>query len=193
MPRLFWLVLIAWMAPSTQAQQSLNLMLVDYAGLSAGELDGTAHLAKTLLGGSGVETRWSICRSADLKAGRCYPKGEYSHVRVVVERELLNRNDPRLLGWANVDTASGPYPMVYAFSRGVETLAMETSQPRSVVLACVIVHELLHLLGLEHTEQGIMRPRFRRQDMKPLSNGLTLLSNEQLSRVRARAFTMAPK
>jgi hypothetical protein len=186
MVRPILLAVLVYLAPAARCE-TLEVIVLDYAGLRGSHAEGAVGIAKTILGGAGLKTRWSVCNAAALERGDCAGPLTSSHLRVLVEKQpLRGLTTPSVLGWANRESAEGDYPTAYAFFGPADELAVETGQPVSVVLGCVIAHEVFHLLGLEHSEQGIMRPRFRPSDIRPLSRGMTLLSSQQMNKARAR-------
>ena len=66
----------------------------------------------------------------------------------------------------------------YAFYGPVKWLAKSTNQPVSLVLACVMAHEVGHLLGMKHSPSGIMKPQFVLRDLLDAAQGRLSFTTE---------------
>ena len=80
-----------------------------------------------------------------------------------------------ILGFANMDSAAGGSPQVYVFHGPVRKAAEHSPFERT--LARVMVHEILHSLGLAHSPFGIMRDTVGEQDLASFLRGPALRSD----------------
>ena len=111
---------------------------------------------------AGIESTWLVCPRPD----ECALPPVRTYVRMIVAKQTMGP----VLGMAMVDTLPAGNPQVYAFRGPVVRLALNTNYPISMFLAAVMVHETLHLLGLQHTKRGNMRPSIDKKE--PAARGV---------------------
>jgi predicted Zn-dependent protease len=68
--------------------------------------------------------------------------------------------------------------------RRVSTFSENAEEPVAVVLACVMAHEIGHLMGMDHSASGIMKAHFDRHDLQDASAGRFRFSAEDARRLR---------
>ena len=163
-----WLVLAVWMgtaAVSFGGQDPITIVVLNAAG--AGDVGDAITMASRIFQRVGVETSWSVCRR--------YEDCNFPQDRRYVRMSVIPHATGKVLGFANTDSAAIGRPQGYAYYGPVSRLAKSTGNPTSVVLSCVMVHEILHLFGLEHAPHGLMREALDSQDLINATHGPALL------------------
>lgn len=79
-------------------------------------------------------------------------------------------------------------PRAYVSYQAAGSIAESTARPESVALACVMAHEIGHLLGLEHQAHGIMRANLDAAEMDNAMRGRAFDSRERDQLRRALAL-----
>jgi hypothetical protein len=129
----------------------------------------------------GVETEWHRPGTAE--------HGEDEMIRVILipyeTGELRHR--PKVVMGAAVRTEHGTR-LAYVFSRQVEILAEKHGVSSTWVLACAIAHEIAHLLlpSSDHSEVGLMRACWDRDDFGRAERGQLRFSVEEAALIRTR-------
>ena len=175
-----------WMAASAVclgSQDRWTVVVLNYAGMGNEELEQAITLSRRLFQRIGVETTWSVCPRFD--GCTLPPVGSYVRMSVVP----WNRGP--VLGFASTDSMAVGSPQAYAFHGPVSRVAKKTGFPSAVVLARVMVHEILHLFGLEHAPHGIMRESIDTQELANLASAPMLIP-AQLRHMRDGISTLRP-
>ncbi|MCX6621927.1 MAG: hypothetical protein NTY38_12810 [Acidobacteria bacterium] len=168
-----WLVLAVWMgtaAVSFGAQDPVKIVVLNSAGLGSGDLDAAITAGRRLFQRLGVETIWSVCRR--------YEDCNFPQDGRYVRMSVLPHATGKVMGFANTDSAAAGRPQAYAYDGPVSRLAKRTGNPVSLALSCVMVHEILHLLGLEHAPHGLMRAILDGPDLANATHGPALLPDQ---------------
>ena len=159
--------------------QEFTAAVYDYAGASKPVIEHAVEAARMAFITAGVESHWRVCEPE----GCVQPppaKGLYlqfflmPRMRTPVSDVVAGH--PAGFAIVNVSTNR---PRGYAFYDAVNEVADSTSRPLYAVLACVLVHESGHLLGLKHQPHGIMRPGLDRYAMDSALSGRAFTPKEQ--------------
>jgi hypothetical protein len=109
-------------------------------------------------------------------------------IRIVLlpyETGDLRRSENQVMG-AAVRTGGGSL-VAYAFYHRVRAQADRYAVSTELVLACAIAHELGHLLlpAREHSQAGLMRGCWSRDEFQRAEQGLLRFSPGEIARIRA--------
>jgi len=168
-----WLTMAFWMgtaAVSVAGQDSLTVVISDSAGIPDEDMTHAIGMGRRNFAVAGIETSWSVCRRETCALP---PEGSYVQISIAAR---MNFSIPGLapgqvLGWAHKASAADGRPLAYVFHDSVKRAAENASQPVSGALAWVMVHEVSHLLGLEHAPLGAMHATPRSQDLILVTRG----------------------
>jgi hypothetical protein len=169
------------------APDRLEVVVSDGAGAPHWVLAKAVAEARRTFAAAGVETAWTICESPDGSNQNCAPSpaGTYVQVRIMPEAP-----DGKLLPREALGYAAGCPPtegcfISWVFYRRILKLVAHTDQPVARALACVMVHEIGHLMGLCHSPRGIMKPRFNQHDLLDAGVGRFRFPEDDAKRLRA--------
>ena len=185
-----WMVTAVWIGATAICAGSpdrLAVVVQDHIGIESAEMANAADLGRRLFDRLGISTNWVVCRRGD----DCPlpPPGSYIWLNIVPWTK------GPMLGFANIDSMALGRPQAYVFHASVSRLAGKTHQPLAVPLACVMIHEALHLLGLAHAPHGIMRENFDAHDLLNVTSGRPMLNGSQNNQLRegmARLYAFRP-
>ncbi len=149
----------------------LRIRVVDEELIPAATLDKATELAAAMLRQAGVDAEWmSPCRIADPWSASLYSPECQVALRglsneLVIRIVNVHAASPDLhdsaLGCANREMRS-----VYIFYWRLESSKLADWGHRYALLAAVMTHETGHLLGMEHSNEGVMRSELRPGDIK---------------------------
>jgi hypothetical protein len=174
-------------APPTTARQTLPtfdarliLRVYNYARLDPVSLALSEKVATAIFESVGIEVVWMDC-SVSRPLSRVSPAcesdaGPAGLVMRILPRHMASkltaRDEP--LGSAQICTESEPACELNVFYFRVDELAVKGYRADRV-LAYVIAHEVAHvLLGPGHSQEGILRGEWTRDDLQRISWGLAL-------------------
>lgn len=159
----------------------------NYAHASPSTLAGAEHEAARILGLAGVRVLWLDCRTSESATESHSPCQKsvgpaYIEMRILAQPlKNIFRDDP--MGFAVPPAmANVYYQRAMLFVRGdASAFASQT------ILGCVMAHEIGHLLlGPNcHSDLGIMRATWEREDMQPRMVGGRLFTPAQAKLIRA--------
>jgi hypothetical protein len=178
---------LLWMAAASEcvrAQDRLTVAVFNYAGVPNSVLATAVEDARLMYHTAGLETAWPICDAVKGWPENCnapLPK-ETSYLellvmpRMIVPPEHVGRSKP-----AGYALTGGEFlrPRAYVFYDVTRNAAATAVHPLPLVLACVLVHESAHLLGLRHQTQGVMRANLDPRDMFYASMGRAFNTDEE--------------
>ena len=157
------------------AQSHVTVAVYNYAGAPDSVLLPAVDMARRALGTTRVSSRWVICE----------PKGCREELAPGSYLELILL--PRLLP---VEGAPAGHPAGYALQGprarkrawasygSAQQVSGWQQRPVELVLACVLIHETGHLLGLHHQAHGAMRANLDAPDMDDVVRGRAFTAEE---------------
>jgi Zincin-like metallopeptidase len=153
----------------------LRVRVVDYAQVPRDKLRHAVNAAQDLFHAAGVDTVWLECADRDLSAGDA--DVEVNILSPAQENVPASKN---ALGYALRPRDESPGVSVYVFYRRLQQAASARGAFGDELMATVIVHEICHLFGLDHSPEGIMRANLNRGPM-----GQRLFTPDQVKRLRS--------
>ena len=175
-------------APSQDIK--LTLRVYNYVRVDPGVLARAEKVADAIFEETGVEITWMDCtplRGEFLPYNTCPSEMGASDLvlRLLPRRmamKLATPNEP--LGFAQQCPETEPACELTVFYFRVDELAVEGHRPE-LILGHVIAHEVAHvLIGPGHSETGILRREWSREELRRMSLGLQLgFTSEQSKRL----------
>jgi hypothetical protein len=157
------------------AQSLIHVAIFNYAGTPSWVLSRAGEAARRAFFGVHIESRWVICEPDGCKQETS--AGEYIEVYVMPRmRGPIDRRKVHIAGYAMPDGFA--HPRVYAFYDAASMVADRTVRPIETVLACILLHETGHLLGLGHRPHGVMRANLEGDDMDSVAMGRGFSADE---------------
>jgi hypothetical protein len=169
----------------------LTLRVYNYARIDAGLLDAAEKVASGIFEKVGVRSAWVGCAVAPAE-GEAYRACESEMGTADIVLRILPQGmakklhaSQEALGFAQACPESEPACELSVFYSRVDRLAAEGYRADRI-LGYVMAHEVGHILmGAAHSEEGIMRGEWSRDDLQRISWGLALdFSKNQSKQVR---------
>jgi len=167
------------------AQPSFRIVVYDQAGVSESTLREAMETARWIYQSAGVQTHWIGCRvSPDLNQHCALPpEGDYIKAILRPNGAGLQKTDEGL-GLALM-VKGEPGALCYAFIEPARALANLAHGSLAVVLGSILAHEVGHLMGLKHSELGIMKSKFERSEIIYAESGRLLFDSRDAKVLRA--------
>lgn len=192
------LALAALLALSANAETVLTVRVYDYTGLSDNTILKAEALARQIFHKTGVETDWVHCPTErgqeDRFPGCRKPRSESDIILHVIPQSMENRRFSRdAFGFSLPAAVGRPAQHAYVFFHRVEQAARRSqgathSVCPAVLLAHVVAHEIGHLLlgPDKHSDRGIMKPRWKPEDLREMEAGRLVFMAGQAKSIRSQ-------
>jgi hypothetical protein len=166
------------------AQPSISIVVYDQAGVSESTLRKAMETARWIFQSAGVQTHWIGCQvSPDINQHCALPEGDYIKAILRPNGTGLQKTDEGM-GLA-VLVKGEPGVLCYAFIEPAQALANLAHGSLAVVLAGILAHEVGHLMGLKHSDLGIMKSKFERSEIIYAESGRLLFDSRDAKVLRA--------
>jgi hypothetical protein len=161
------------------AVPELTISVFNGVGATESVIRQSVGAASAAFRSAGISTRWVVCDPTGCDRERP-DGGEYLEI-FILPRQVAPLPNGAIGNFAGSAIVNGglAHPRGYAFYDVVQAVAFRTLRPMELVLACVIVHEAGHLLGLSHQAHGAMRASLDPEDIDGLQMGLAFCSGEK--------------
>jgi hypothetical protein len=153
---------------------ALRVRLVDRAQVPKDTLRRAVNAARDLFHSAGIRTVWSECEDCGLSDGDTDVE-----VNILSSAQENGSASKSALGYALRSGDENSGVSAYVFYRRVQETAFARGAFGHELMATVMVHEICHLFGLEHSSEGIMRANLDRAPM-----GQRLFTGYQAKRLR---------
>src|SRR5262249_54563805 len=147
------------------AQPSIRIVVYDQAGVSESTLRKALATARWIFQSAAVQTDWIGCRVSPDFNQHCAlpPEGDYLKAILRQNGVGLQKTDEGM-GLAVMGKGQRGF-LCYAFIQPAEALANLADGSLAIVLASILAHEVGHLMGLKHSDLGIMKSKFERSEI----------------------------
>ena len=174
------IVLTILTATFAKAADRVEVSLCDETRLPRSVLGHAQQLFEYVMGRSDISVAWTECGAASA------PLVPRLTIRIRHSpKSVKHAGRSHSLGVSYLETSRQQYAEVFMDaiqSYAAETVASESSD----VLACAMLHEAGHLLGMGHTRRGVMAERFGESELAALSqNRLRFTETEAQAMVAA--------
>jgi hypothetical protein len=161
---------------------ALVLQLHDFAGAPATIVGQAERELARMFGEIGVQVEW-------LRADRRADSSATVRIILVAREAGGLRHTRDVVMGATIWTDEGT-PVVYVFYRRVEAEARRYTVSLALVLASALAHEVGHVLMPDggHSEAGLMRACWNRDDFNSADRGQLRFIPEQVALIRANVM-----
>ena len=147
---------------------SLSVRIYDSAGVMAASRARAIKRANEILARADIAVDWRDCPAGGVLArGACAAPPASGELAVRLVRSPKDDPNPRALGTALIDKATGTGTLATVFVDRVTSMARQGQQDTWVMVGSVMAHEIGHLLlgSNSHTETGLMREIWTLRDL----------------------------
>lgn len=170
----------------------ISVRVYDYAEIKPRLLFEAEEVAGRVYDKIGVAVRWMNCRNtttpADADPACLQPLGSTEFaLRIFPRFEAASAAFRRTVGFAVLPPGGGRGSMASVFYPRVAELAEMGGASRAVVLGHALAHEIGHLLlgTNSHSQAGLMRAEWLREDLRRAAMGSLVFTPEQGEVIRA--------
>jgi len=171
-------------ASSANLNLSINVYVFNYAELSPKTLQRPEAVASEIFREAGVEANWRNCDAnlTDIDHDvNCTPKVSPTNLVLKILPDIAVT--PGFTHDTTMGFAIGVYASL-SFRQVRKEAALMGTTPE-VILGLAAAHEIGHLLSQSHSDRGIMRPSWRRENFGVSPQGAFKFTPEQARQVRA--------
>jgi len=170
----------------------LRVSVFNSSPVQSSTLERAEGEAGRVLRGAGVEAIWLNCpqeMSQEASLGRCSEVSFPSHLHLQILRASHGLKVSTVGISFSAENGRGCYADL--FYEPIQQLEEETHVSPSIILGHAMAHELGHLLlgTNSHSESGLMRAHWTREDLTNASKGKLRFSKEQCLKIRSRLTT----
>ncbi|HMD86359.1 MAG TPA: hypothetical protein VKO18_16850 [Terriglobia bacterium] len=174
-------------ARSANLNLSINVYIFNYAELSPKTLQRAEAVAAQIFRKAGVEAIWRNCDSNLTNIDHdvdCKPPSPTSLILKILPDITFT---PGLTHDTTMGFAIGAFASL-SFRQVRKEAALMGSTPEEI-LGFSAAHEIGHLLSQSHSDRGIMRPSWNREDFGVSPQGAFKFTPEQAQQIRAEVST----
>jgi len=154
---------------------ALRVRIVDRAQVPKDTLRRAVNAARDLFHSAGIRTVWSECEDCGLSDGDTDVE-----VNILSSAQENGSASKSALGYALRPGDENSGVSAYVLYGRVQETAFAHGAFGHELMATVMVHEICHLFGLEHSPEGIMRAK-----LNPAFMGQRLFTSDQVKRLRS--------
>jgi hypothetical protein len=177
-------------AQSDTAPSAINVLVLDYSDVSPRVLAGAERETSRIFDQAGLRFRWTECamQGSPGSPSACEGESTPGEIRVRILPRRLNYDfKDSVFGFAIAPTYASVY---YESAQRLVQTATDSSSNISVILGCLMAHEIGHLLlgSDHHTASGIMQASWDIHQIQRAVRGTLGFSSQQADRMQQSAI-----